>query len=204
MSTNQKNVYCGGSIISSLHIITAAHCVCEKPNPRLYQVRTGSARKSRGGRLTNVTRIICHENYNISNFEDIAILVLSKKLKFRPRSRDIPLASKDPAVGTETQLIGWGSTETGHLPDKFFVGVVKIAPSSVCQAYYNFNVTNHICGEANEQTPCIGDSGGPILVNETLVGIVSKGDQFCGLTFFPSLYVSVAHYKNWIENKIQT
>lgn len=43
------------------------------------------------------------------------------------------------------------------------------------------------------------DSGGPLIVNEKLVGLVSwaKG---CSLTDYPTVYTRVPSYIDWIEN----
>lgn len=59
---------CGGSIISSLHILTAAHCV--EPlikNDRLRQsitIVSGTTLLNSGGQAHGISRMWCHESYN--------------------------------------------------------------------------------------------------------------------------------------------
>ena len=50
-----------------------------------------------------------------------------------------------------------------------------------------------------------GDSGGPLVLEEedfeTNVGVVSAG-YGCGVTRFPSLYIRVDSYLDWIDEKV--
>ncbi|KFP70957.1 Venom plasminogen activator GPV-PA, partial [Acanthisitta chloris] len=44
-----------------------------------------------------------------------------------------------------------------------------------------------------------GDSGGPLLCEEHLHGIVSWGDHPCGQLGHPGVYVDVFSYLPWIQ-----
>ncbi|CAG9827559.1 unnamed protein product [Diabrotica balteata] len=46
-----------------------------------------------------------------------------------------------------------------------------------------------------------GDSGGPLELNGTLVGIVSFGENDCVESDEPSVYVNVAFFRTWIKNE---
>ena len=70
---------CGGSILSSQWIMTAAHCV-EKKNASQIKVYAGS-NMYLSGQLRNVSRIIAHPSYsNGTHQNDIALLQLSSAL----------------------------------------------------------------------------------------------------------------------------
>jgi len=44
---------------------------------------------------------------------------------------------------------------------------------------------------------CEGDSGGPLIHDDTLIGVVSFGAG-CGVPFYPGVYTDVWYYKDWI------
>jgi len=48
---------------------------------------------------------------------------------------------------------------------------------------------------------CDGDSGGPLIVDNTLVGIVSWGGD-CAEDGFPGVYTKVQNYISWIKTYV--
>jgi len=48
---------------------------------------------------------------------------------------------------------------------------------------------------------CYGDSGGPLIVDNTLVGIISWGNE-CAEDGFPGVYTKVQNYTTWIETYV--
>ena len=80
---------CGGSIISSSWVITAAHCI-DHFTEYDFMVYAGSNTRWSGSQNRTVSKIITHPNFNPSTFEyDIALLLLSS-----------PLNMSDPALRT--------------------------------------------------------------------------------------------------------
>lgn len=51
----------------------------------------------------------------------------------------------------------------------------------------------------------MGDFGGPVIVNDTLVGIMHKprgrGIDICDLTINPTIVSDVQHYAEWIRGR---
>ena len=72
---------CGGSIVSSMHIVTAAHCYY---NPRSIYVIAGTLNRNSGG-LQNleVQSFEIHPDYDSNEFDnDVAVITLKLPLTF--------------------------------------------------------------------------------------------------------------------------
>jgi trypsin len=85
---------CGGFIISTDAIITAAHCLFGRENFK-FQIRAGSDLRSQGGQTVNVTKFFIHPDYQPSGFyNDIALMKLQSSLRFNSKVWSIPLPAK--------------------------------------------------------------------------------------------------------------
>lgn len=57
---------------------------------------------------------------------------------------------------------------------------------------------NMFCAGNGQADSCSGDSGGPAVINNELVGISSSGDV-CGSKQYPGVYTLVYNYRDWIS-----
>jgi len=207
--TNFGSHRCGGSILTTTKIITAAHCVRGVLVDNV-QIRAGSTFRTSGGVTIPVRRIIEHEDYNVPIYfdNDIALMFLASLLTFGNGIQAITLPAQGFVVehGTDSQVSGWGAlTQGGSAPEILQVVTVPIVSNDICgDAYSVLNpVTDGmICAgdlEVGGRDACQGDSGGPLVVGTTLHGLVSWG-YGCAQPGFPGVNTRVAFYRDWIDS----
>ncbi|XP_046745946.1 uncharacterized protein LOC124403977 isoform X2 [Diprion similis] len=219
---SRSNHWCGAVIISPLYVLTAAHCL-EGYNKGMYFVRAGdyNTEVDDGTEVeANIENYYIHEDFRKGQRmnNDIALVML--KGQGIPLGRNImpiclPPENVEYLPGLNCTISGWGSIESGKSVQSHFLrfGWVPILDQSVCQADYVYGEgaisDGMVCaGYLNEGVDsCDGDSGGPLACFHnnafTLYGLTSWG-KHCGEANKPGVYVRVAHYKKWIEEKIQT
>uniref|UniRef100_A0A3Q3DQ10 Transmembrane serine protease 5 n=1 Tax=Hippocampus comes TaxID=109280 RepID=A0A3Q3DQ10_HIPCM len=202
---------CGGSIITSQWIVTAAHCVPGDSVPfhawtplLCFQNPTGHA----------VEKIVYNKNYNhVSHDSDIALMKLRTPLNFSGPSDTVrpvclPQFDYDPPGGTQCWISGWGYTQPDgvHSSDTLKEAPVPIISTNKCNSscMYNGEITPRmLCAGYSEGKvdACQGDSGGPLVCQDDnvwrLMGVVSWGNG-CAEPNHPGVYTKVAKFLGWI------
>ncbi|XP_065366534.1 chymotrypsin-2-like [Calliphora vicina] len=194
---------CGGAIINTDWIITAAHCVAYS-EPEEVSVLTGTQDLSQPGVFYYVKRIYIHCNYdNPSMHNDIALLHLNSSIVFNENTQIVNLPSKPLNDGDDVLLTGWGTEEPwGAAPERLKKVDLKFMEHERCKAALqndpDFDV-GHICTFTKYgEGACHGDSGGPVVSSGCLVGIVNWGYP-CGIGY-PDAYASPYFYLDWIRS----
>src|SRR3954471_12254957 len=84
--TDKTTELCGGSLIASRYVITAAHCVRNASRGQLT-VRLGSKHWNRGGAVRGVDRIFVYPRFNPRTlYGDLAVVKLSRRVNLGPAS----------------------------------------------------------------------------------------------------------------------
>jgi len=209
--------FCGGSVISSKYIVTAAHCTeaIEKYSIS-YEVLLGghclSSPPSSQMKMA-VDKYIQHSNYNSKTMDnDIALIPLKKSIDFDNSDiRPICLPPKNAGdfVGDVATVIGWGALKEGkNGPDCLQEVDVPVITDSKCDNWIGGGLTkNMICAgyEKGKKDSCQGDSGGPLFFDSGCgyeqLGVVSFG-YGCAREKSPGVYVRVTKYIDWIQSKL--
>uniref|UniRef100_UPI0037E80B42 hyaluronan-binding protein 2-like n=1 Tax=Semicossyphus pulcher TaxID=241346 RepID=UPI0037E80B42 len=217
-SSLQFGHWCGGILLSSCWVLTAAHCIS---NTDEYQVVLGGVNVNKQEEMDQtipVMQTIVHENYRESQsalYNDIALLKL--KVTDSPHcaneTRFVKAACLPDQIfspGQECVVSGWGATETQRLSGQLLNARVFVISDQKCRTppiYGSVLDDSMFCAGTLQGgiDSCQGDSGGPLICEQNgthyVSGVVSWGIG-CGQINKPGVYANVHRFVDWIKSKM--
>lgn len=209
---SKKKFFCGGSLINSQYVLTAAHCTFGTSKnqivARLGEYDFNDPRDPHDD--YQVVEIKRHGQYNsMSLRNDIALLKLEKPVTFNEFVKTIclPEAATD-YIGREATLVGWGHLNgvSGGTSDVLQEASFPVISNDQCSESHRLPIPSSlICAAAvsRDKGACNGDSGGPLMLLDEndrwkVIGIVSWGRRGCNPKF-PTVYTRVTHFMDWIK-----
>uniref|UniRef100_A0AAR5PUT3 Peptidase S1 domain-containing protein n=1 Tax=Dendroctonus ponderosae TaxID=77166 RepID=A0AAR5PUT3_DENPD len=204
--------FCGASLINTMNILTAAHCVdVLSGNLTAYLgAHNMLPTEAENATVLQTDEVVVYPLWNRSIIlNDIALIHLKEPVELTANIQPIEIPEDDSQdYAGETSLVtGWGRPSetvagispvlnelTSHVMSNYpcrlaYLGYVE--DSNICMSSYLGNAT------------CSGDSGGPLTVDGVQVGVVSFGSGWGCAQGFPSVFARVTYYLDWIRENLK-
>lgn len=219
---HRTDPFCGGFIVSSNFILTAAHCLNDRNSNQVQILARIHDLRDFQGERHDIDQWIIHPEYRIDDrmhLNDIALIKIRTSFANDLRPCCLPKKSSNsyPRAKTEAIVSGWGKVSAkpinqnspilqhvvmpivGHKNLKCRQSITD-SNRQLCAGYENLSIDS-----------CSGDSGAPLIVVEhennegyfVAAGIVSYGNKQCDASISSGVYTRVSFYLDWISQILE-
>jgi len=193
---------CSGTLITPSLVLTAAQCVQDSsPNP-VFQFSAGTAQVAASTLVRQHPLFSTVDGLNLAF--DMALVRLEKPISRGWDVQRFPVAKVNMPVDQHGVGVGFGESDyptgvrtwgdfllTQYIPGEGPVGVVF--PDGFLET---------VPGSAKNQMICPGDSGGPLIYNNQIVGVASFRFVATCPEDGPGYFVSTPRLSKWIQDAV--
>jgi len=204
VSWDHPGLQAGALVNPDIVLTTASALSLGLPN----YVRIGSTKRDEGGTLMEVVGAVIHPDYVEgvgTGPANIAVLKLKESL-----INSLALVNEESLVPKSNQevmfLAGFGQTNT---PPPDFPSTLQGMFTNYTEDCFAvipgiYNPINHICATASPAGGCLGDGGGPLVMEGTrnVVGLLFGADGPCNGTATTNFYTRVSSFAPWVKATI--
>nr|CAD7594581.1 unnamed protein product [Timema genevievae] len=204
---------CTGSILSQYWVLYAAHCAFKAPVESIIVIAGIIVYNpsSDDGQKRHVREIVFYPAYlGLGGYRyDMALLRVKEPFDMNQEVNTVAIAvSPFPRTAQLCTAIGFGKTEIyDETPTQKWVNLIVENPRICFTAHPEDDY--HICGRGQTgKQPCIGDSGGPLICQDVLVGVTSFGVNKRGSTLDCDepgniiVFAFTGYYEDWIRSHV--
>jgi len=213
-STGPHRYLCGGTLLNTRVVLSAAHCTFDdygsRIPPQRMKVNLGDhdmRRHEYGEQIVGVSDYRNHPRYNHPSRQydnDFSLIFLDRHIVFSKTisSACLPNSFRN-YENTPVIAAGWGEDETGTTPNILQQVDLRTMSNRHCAYKWRFRPTNNmICADGHYQGICGGDSGGPLMVKgqeKIVIGVSSFTTiDSCNVNY-QSVFSRVSSQLDWIK-----
>ncbi|XP_037933737.1 trypsin alpha-3-like [Teleopsis dalmanni] len=196
--TNTGSLICGGTLITSKLVTSAANCLKGKYTIKQLTIQGGASFFSETGYRRTADLLVFPTAFDTTTYNhDVCVLRLKTAM---PSSlTPVQIAYNGVSLGESLKIYGWGLTTEDGTPSNV-LQTTTITPVAKAECRLSYELTGTMfCAAAPGKDACRFDGGGPAInANNKMVGIVSWG-YGCARADYPGVYTSIAKTGDFIK-----